>query len=54
MKNAICWDVMLFASGKNQHFGGTYHLHHPGTGIGELGTMLALTGNQNALLSNTA
>jgi hypothetical protein len=30
MKNAIFWDVTPYGSCKNQHFGGTYCLHHQG------------------------
>jgi hypothetical protein len=30
VKNVIFWDVTLCGSCKNQHFGGMYHLHHPG------------------------
>jgi hypothetical protein len=30
IKNAIFWDVMPCGSCKNQHFRGTYRLHHQG------------------------
>jgi hypothetical protein len=34
---------MPFGSYKNQHFGGTYHLHHQGKRISEIETALVVT-----------
>jgi hypothetical protein len=31
MKNVVFWDVKPCGSCNNQHFGGTYHLHHQGS-----------------------
>jgi hypothetical protein len=50
MKNAVFWDVMPCGSCKNQHLGGTYHLHHQGDS--ELGTQLAISAHCEDILSH--
>jgi hypothetical protein len=45
MNNAIFWTMTPCGFCKNRHFGGTYHPHHQGERISELGTMLAVTSN---------
>jgi hypothetical protein len=52
MITAVFWNVTPCGSCKNQHFGGTYHVHHQGDKIGELGTTLAVTSNQSTLQRN--
>jgi hypothetical protein len=45
MRNAVFWVVMLCGSCKNQCFGGTYRPIIRVTGIGDIGTTLAVTRN---------
>jgi hypothetical protein len=37
MKNAVFWDVKPCGSCNNLSYGGTYHLHHQGENMSELG-----------------
>jgi hypothetical protein len=47
MKNTAFWDVAPCGFYENRAFGGSYHLHHQGERISELGT-LAVTNTRDS------
>jgi hypothetical protein len=53
LKNAVFWDVTPCGSCKNRHFGKLSASIIRVTGIGVLGTTLAVTRNRRTLLRNT-
>jgi hypothetical protein len=53
MKNDVFWDVTLCGSCKNRRFGELSATFIRVTGIGQLGTTLAVTSNRRTLRRNT-